>query len=177
MGANVQGADLRATEFQGADLAFARLHGAHALGYREDAVIEDERSLEAVIEEREGEDSEFSTMVLSGGLLPSVIEEAVDGMTGYLSEDLIGWFRRTAERHVGEARESDETTVRIRGGAVGAYGREEAARWIVQYRQHICEAFAFDPGFLIRMSLARRVRVPEEIVENWARAGSCIRGG
>ena len=89
-------------------------------------------------------------------------------------------FRRGIQEHVrapSGSRFAIQQAQR-RGARTGSYSTlGAAARWKAQYVQSVCEAFSFDPEFLIRHELVGRFGLPNDVVQDWVSGANCAEYG
>ena len=145
--AKLQGARLNDTYLQGATLNGAKLQGAmlnmvvHLQGATLNGALlqgignmdEDSMSFEEQIRWYIDKTSDLSGIVFAGGLSQEDVDFLVEGLPDYLAIPL----RRRLRPHIGEP-ESHELPQNS-GAERGAYTKEEAEKWIAEYKKAMSE--------------------------------------
>ena len=131
-GAELHEANLRDAQLHGANLLGAELHGADLAGVLLHGASSYMRKLsepfEASINGRIGEQSDLSRAIFAGGLTPKDVASIGKGLPDGEAKRL----REGMEAHIGKpaSHELPEKS----GAIIGAYTKEEAARWIAEYK-------------------------------------------
>ncbi len=132
MGTQLQGVDLTLAKLQGAILSVAQLQEANLIGTQLQGVrcqlyqyVEFEKIMRQSIDQQ----SDLSTVIFAGGLtnkeLDSIVEE--------LSDEKARELRKKLEPHIGKP--ISNNLPENNHDNTGAYTREEAEKWIVEYKK------------------------------------------
>ena len=147
--AELHGADLRGGELQGADLGGSKLQGANLWKVGVQGANLKGAELQGIVSSddfpwpsgfvermnsRIGEESDLGGIIFAGGLTDGDVNDMVDSMVDYVSEDRIEQFREDMRGHA----DGNEKIGVLPGGArfsVGEYGEEDARKWVSDYRK------------------------------------------
>ena len=134
--ARLQGADLFRVQFQGADLSEAEFQEArlNKLDLRGVTSQSDgSESFETRIIDRIGEQSDLNGVKFAGGLTQEDVDYLVESLADHTSKKL----REKLNNHTGK---SESNKLLDSSGAItGSYIKEEAERWIAEYKKAMSE--------------------------------------
>ncbi len=132
-GAQLQGAVLDGAQLQGAMLHEAQLQGAVLLGAQLQGAESGTSFLlehfEARIRKLIGKKSDLSSVVFAGELSRQGVDSFVEG----LSDEKARKLREILESHIGQP--PSHELPKNSSAVTGAYTKEEAERWITEYKQ------------------------------------------
>ena len=126
-GAQLQGAVLSYAHFQGAELPKAQLQGVFSSELRPHGSFA-ERMRSSI-----GQQSDLSGVVFEGGLVPELVDTAVEG----LSDIEARLLRNRLEPHIDKP--ASHELPKDSGAITGAYTAEEAEQWIAEYEEAMSE--------------------------------------
>ena len=127
----LQGAFLIGTHLQGANLVEAHLQGANLTKAQLQGVVCQRVSrlpFEEGIRERICQESDLSEVTFAGGLIREDVDSLIEGLDDEEAKELRGKL----EPYIGKP--ASNKLSEDSGAIVGAYTKEEAERWIVEYR-------------------------------------------
>ena len=121
--AQLHGATLRGAQLHGAQLGGAQLHGAASISARDLC-----EPFEASINRWIGKQSDLSGAISAGGLTREVVASIGEGLPDEEAKKL----RATLEVHIGKP--ESHGLPKNSDAIIGAYTKEEADRWIAEYK-------------------------------------------
>ncbi|MCS1417309.1 MAG: Secreted effector protein PipB2 [Verrucomicrobia subdivision 3 bacterium] len=129
LGAHLQGAIFKETQLQGAVLFGAHLQGVFS---SDDNESQPYLSLDFAerIRQRINKESDFSTVVFSGGLSEEEVNNLTGGMPNSQSADDL---KEKLKPHIGQP--ASHKLPADSGADIGSYTEEEADRWIKEYKE------------------------------------------
>jgi len=133
-GSWLNGANLERARLQGANLVEAQLQGV------ESSLLESSEPFEDRIRRLIGQESDLSGVVFGGGLSRQDIDSLVEGLSDEKAKDL----RVKLEPHIDKP--SSYELPEDSGAVTGVYTKEEAERWIAEYKQAMSKVPGRDDG-------------------------------
>ena len=137
-GAQLQGATLDGAQLQGAQLRKAHMQGIRVID------LSSTESFEDCIREQIDKKCNLPEVAFEGGLsLPGVIfagglsQEDVDSLVEGMSDEKANMLRRKLKSHIGQP-ESNQL-MEDSGAIIGSYTKEEAEKWIAEYKKAMSE--------------------------------------
>ena len=131
--AHLQGADLRGVHLQGADLGRARLQGAvldsaHLQGAGR-VQWSDGKSFEDRIQMQIGKETDLSSVIFAGGLSQKDVDSLAEGLSDKKAKRLRGRLKPHIDQPISNELPQNS------GVIIGAYTKEEAEKWIAEYKK------------------------------------------